>query len=301
MPNTFATTNPDAFHQQLAQFNVRRLAPATPSPQWQDELQTDLAWRISEGHFLESLRTEIAPMVPWCANGGDNFARWFELLAELGPGQQHPLFDWLAKHATLPQMRWFLTQEVVVEAGFDDLLAHTQIQLPIQAKLECARNYWDEMGHGKQGQMHGQLLTRMVHGLQPATDTTVWESLAASNIMLGLAINRRYVYQAIGALGVIELTAPLRAARIAKGMRRLGLNKDMRAYFDLHAVLDVSHAQRWIQQVIHPLVDAAPECALFIAEGALMRLLSGERCFDRYSKELQCEPFSVPMQQRLSA
>ena len=48
----------------------------------------------------------------------------------------------------MDQMRWFLTQEVAGEAGFDDLAALTQVKMPQQAKLEIARNYWDEMGRG---------------------------------------------------------------------------------------------------------------------------------------------------------
>jgi hypothetical protein len=51
-------------------------------------------------------------------------------------------------------MLWFLTQEVAGEAGFDDLLALTQVKMPITAKLEMARNYWDEMGRGRETAMH---------------------------------------------------------------------------------------------------------------------------------------------------
>ena len=58
--------------------------------------------------------------------------------------------------------------------------------------------------------MHGQMLNHMVHALdlKPSLDTTVWQALALSNTMIGLATTRRYAYQSIGALGVIELTAP---------------------------------------------------------------------------------------------
>ena len=47
--------------------------------------------------------------------------------------------------------------------------------------------------------------------VEPVLETTVWEALALGNMMIGLAANRYYAYQAIGALGVIELTAPGRA------------------------------------------------------------------------------------------
>ena len=293
MPHPLA--NPDAdhntFHQQLARFNVSRMAVAMPSAQWLPTLKTEFEHRTAEGHYLEALRRQVAPLLPKHFSTIDPFISWFESLAINGPGQRHELFDWLAEDATLAQMRWFLTQEAAGEAGFDDLLAYTQVRLPAQAKLECARNYWDEMGHGKQSAMHGQMLDRMVHelGLRPSIDTTVWQALALSNTMIGLATTRRYAYQSIGALGVIELTAPGRVKKVSVGMKRLGLSGRMRAYFDLHAALDVSHSAAWIREIIRPLVEADPTCAPFIAEGALMRLVCGERCFDRYSLELQIE------------
>ena len=283
--------DPDTFHQQLAYFNVGRIAVGRPSTRWLANLQTEIEYRVSEGYYLEALRSQVAPLMPAKQSSTDDFIHWFECLAIDGPGQQHALFDWLAQSAKLSQMRWFLTQEAAGEAGFDDLLAYTQVKLPAQAKLECARNYWDEMGHGKQSAMHGQMLSNMVEALdlQPTINTTVWQALALSNTMIGLATARRYAYQSIGALGVIELTAPGRVKQVSIGMKRLGLDGRMRAYFDLHAALDVSHAKAWIREVIRPLVDADPACAPFIAEGALMRLVCGERCFDRYSTELQAE------------
>ncbi len=281
--------DPDAFHRQIARFNVFRLAVGTPSHLWLQTLEDEFELRVAEGHYLEALRVELACQLPGSHHNADTFVEWFAALAHTGPGQQHGLFDWLAHSANLQEMRWFLTQEAAGEAGFDDLLAYTQVKLPLQPKLECARNYWDEMGHGKQSAMHGQMLGHMVQAmdLTPSIDTTVWQALALSNTMIALATTRRYTYQSIGALGVIELTAPGRVKQVSAGMKRLGLDGRMRAYFDLHAALDVSHANAWIREVIRPLVVADPACATFIAEGALMRLVCGERCFDRYSAELQ--------------
>jgi hypothetical protein len=279
--------NPLALHRGLAHFNARRVAPATPSADWRRQIDDELGWRQREGEFIEALRAEVAPLLPPADMASDVFVAWFEGLATDGPGQQHPLFDWLADSATLDDMCWFLRQEAAGEAGFDDLLAYTQVKLPTRAKLELARNYWDEMGHGKAGAMHGAMLAHVVAALdlQPTIDSTEWPALALANTMLGLATSRRYTYQSIGALGVIELTAPTRVKRVSDGMRRLGLDGRLRAYFDLHAVLDVHHAQAWNQEVIAPLVAADPGCARFIAEGALMRLLCGLRCFDCYAAQ----------------
>ncbi|MGY8905297.1 MAG: iron-containing redox enzyme family protein [Burkholderiales bacterium] len=285
------TTDSYSFHLELARFNVTRMAidlPSVHSMQWQDALHMESAMRLAEGKYLEALRAQVAPLLPPPSDDSQAFADWFESLECTGPGQHHSLFDWLAEQATLPQMRWFLTQEAVGEAGFEDLVALAQIKLPVQAKLECARNYWDEMGHGKAAGMHGLMLERMVAelGLESTLEDTVWQSLALSNTMLGLALTRRYAYHVIGALGAIELTAPARATKVSNGMRRLGIDGRKRAYFDLHGALDVSHARAWIREIIRPLVDANPACAPFIAEGALMRLVCGARCYQRYSTEL---------------
>ena len=59
-----------------------------------------------------------------------------------------------------------------------------------------------------------------------------------------------------------------------------------RHYFDLHAILDVKHSEAWNAEAIRPLVQANPGIAHAIAEGALMRLACGARCFERYRREL---------------
>lgn len=97
---------------------------------------------------------------------------------------------------------------------------------------------------------------------------------------------RRYAWHALGALGVIELTAPARSAAVAAGLKRLGLPAKDRLYFDLHAVLDVKHSLAWNEEAIRPAVTAEPLRAQAIAEGALIRLTCGARCFERYRREL---------------
>jgi hypothetical protein len=276
-----------AFHAALARFNLHRISPGKPTSNWLEQEQEHHAWRLREGQFVESLRAEVLSIAHGVPRSPDEFVAWFESLSEWGPGQGDPLFDWLAHSATLPQMRWFLQQEAAGEAGFEDLLACTQVKLPVPAKLECARNFWDEMGHGKEGAMHGPMLERMVRqlDLRPSIDTTTWQSLALANTMLALALTRRYAYHSLGALGAIELTAPGRVAKVSLGMRRLGLDAKARAYFDLHAALDVSHSRCWNREIIHSLVAADPACAPCLAEGALIRLRAGEQCFDRYRHE----------------
>jgi len=187
----------------------------------------------------------------------------------------------------MDQMKWFLTQEVAGEAGFEDLTALTQLKMPTLPKLEFARNYWDEMGRGNRKAMHGPLLAALAGhlNLKPRAEMTVSQALSLANTMAGLAANRRYAYQSVGALGVIEMTAPGRSAATSAGLKRLGVRAKNRHYFALHAVLDVKHSLAWNTEAIAPLVAENPAVARAIAEGALMRLECGARCFQRYRLE----------------
>src|SRR4051794_11835566 len=244
--------------------------------------------RRHEGQFLDALRAEVAAEAREAPTDPDGFLAWFEGLRETGPGQGDPLFPWLAEAADRDQVRWFLGQEAAGEAGFEDLLAMTQVRMPRRAKLEFARNYWDEMGRGNPKGMHGPMLALLVDrlGLQADIDSTMWESLALANAMTAMASTRRYAWHSVGALGVIELTAPGRSAAVAAGLRRLGFSGRERRYFDLHAVLDVKHSEAWNAEALRPLVQEEPRRATALAEGALIRLRRGARCFERYRAEL---------------
>jgi hypothetical protein len=241
-----------------------------------------------EGQFIEAERALVAKRAATAPSDPVGFVAWFAALDRSGPGQGDPLFPFLATSASHDEMRWFLAQEVAGEAGFDDLVALTQVAFPVQAKLEFARNYWDEMGRGNRKGMHGPMLHTLAQALDvvPAVETTVWESLALNNMMVGLAVNRRYAYQSVGALGVIELTAPGRAAQVTAGLKRLGVPAKARHYFELHAVLDVKHSASWNREILQSLVAERPQAAVAIAEGALLRLACGERCFRRYRARL---------------
>ena len=277
----------DEFHRALASYNRRRLTPTCGSATWRDDLCDELAWRVREGELVARECDAVARRASQAPTDADGFVAWFEALKDQGPGQNDPLFPWLAEEAPREAIVWFLTQEVAGEAGFEDLVALTQVKLPTQAKLELARNYWDEMGQGHPSGMHGPMLERLARELEIVHGRpVVWESLALGNLMTALALNRRCTYQSVGALGVIELTAPGRAAYVNAGLKRVGVGGEARRYFALHATLDVKHSVAWNREVLHSLVANGPETARAMAEGALVRLEAGKKCFDRYRAEL---------------
>ena len=285
-------TQHESLQLRLNALNRQRLQPDVPfegtAAGWERELSDAAALAAVEVRFLERERADAAAHAATAPAQRDAFVDWFIELRRSGPGQHHPLFDYIEHEASAEQLRWFIRQEVAGEAGFDDLVALTQLRMPVRAKLEMARNYWDEMGRGKQPAMHGPLLGNLARALQVDStppEAIVWESLALANIMAGLAFHRRYAFHSVGALGVIELTAPTRALKVANGLERVGVSRDATRYFRLHATVDCGHSRAWNDEVLGPLLTDRPELARHLAEGAIMRLHAGARTFDRYCSE----------------
>jgi hypothetical protein len=288
LPGRRSQFQTDSFQRGLAHWNRQRLAPQFPADDWHQRLERDTRMLRLERGFLEELRAEVADDAALAPTDPDGFILWFENLKAVGPGQGDPLFPWLAEAAGRDELRWFFEQEAAGEAGFDDLVAYAQVKLPVQAKLELARNYWDEMGRGRQAGMHGPMLDALVETLQvdPVIEKTVWQSLALANAMTAMATSREHAWHAVGALGVIELTAPARSKMVARGLRRIGLSDRERRYFELHATLDIKHSADWNREALRPLVEEDARRATAMAEGALMRLLCGVRCFEAYREKL---------------
>jgi hypothetical protein len=272
----------------LVHLNRRRLEPTVGEDRCDGD---DDAHRLAdcESEFLDGMRLEVSSLVADVPMSAAAFVAWFEELRRSGPGQGDPLFPWLAQEATLEEMRWFLSQEVAGEAGFDDLVALTQVKMPVRAKLEMARNYWDEMGRGGAKGMHGPMLTRLASflAIAPTPETTVPEALALNNLMVALAYHRHFAFHSVGALGVIEMTAPTRVGFVNTGLKRLGVPAKERHYFALHATLDVRHSQAWNREVLMSLVQEDGRRARAIGEGALLRLFCGKRCFEAYRRRLK--------------
>ncbi|MFJ1269933.1 iron-containing redox enzyme family protein [Legionella lytica] len=276
-------------HLKLALFNHKRLEPKLPSLEWKNELDDELNMRVLEHKMLLKEISLIKPLMRDMPQTANEFMDWFQELIHKGPGQNDLLFDWLEKKANKDEMRWFIRQEIAGEAGFEDLTALTQVKMPAQPKLEFARNYWDEMGRGHQAGMHGPMLVTLATELKitpPTPQEIMPEAAALGNIMIALAFNRHYAYHSAGALGAIELTAPRRSIKVYHGLKRLGLSSEAQRYYFLHSSMDIKHSESWNKEILMPLIQDNPALIPPIAEGALLRLNAGKRCFERYRYEL---------------
>ena len=276
-------------HRALARLNRARLTPARPSDDARASLAAEYTLRERELVFLDDERAASADRAARAPREPAAFVGWFRDLAETGPGQHDALFPWLAERATRAQLSWFVRQEIAAEVGFGDLVALAQVDLPARPKLELARATWS----GRDGAeafargMHGPMLAQLGNALVlDESVPVVTEAVVLGNVQAGLAANRRYAFHALGALGVVELTAAGCAAMITAGLKRCGVPPRARQFYAVQASIDVKHAIAWTQEVIAPLVASDPSLGRWLAEGALIRMTAGARCYARYRAEL---------------
>ena len=211
------------------------------------------------------------------------FADWFRSTAFSHPLYEHDLYSFVACDASLEQLEWFFRMECAGEAAFDDLVALAQIGTRGEVKMEMASNYWDEMGKGKSHAVHTHLFQRLIDGLDleaPDASELPWQVLAGVNVMLWSCISRRNAFRAQGTLGAVELLAPQRCTRVVHGALRLGMKKKAVVYYGAHAIIDIGHAEGWLDHVVRPQVAAFPDSRLGIAEGLIARADSSLDYFD---------------------
>ena len=211
------------------------------------------------------------------------FVEWFKRAAFTHPLYEHPLYAFLAGEADRDQLERFLRLEAAGEAAFDDLVALGQVGTRGEVKIEMGRNYWDELGNGKSHAVHTHLFHRLTEGLgitAPEAHELPWPVLAGANLMLWSCIPRRNAFRAQGTLGAVELLAPQRCTRLVTGALRVGIPKRTMSYYAAHAIIDVGHAEGWLDHVVRPQVAAVPAARIGIAEGLIARADASLDYFD---------------------
>jgi hypothetical protein len=184
-------------------------------------------------------------------------------------------YEWLAERASLDELRGFLALEGGPDGGFDDLVASCQVGLDGEAKLELARNYWDEMGNGEAADVHTELHRRFSRALGiegvARTEQPI-EALDRAGLGSLLATNRSRQPEMVGALGLIELQAGPRCRKVLAALKRLGAPADAFPFYEVHALVDPKHGKDWVDHVVAPLGDD-PFWAEGIVRGARWRWL----------------------------
>ncbi len=259
---------------QLHPFALRLLHVLEAS--WERDLLAR-ARRSAQRAVGDSLTEDDLPADPKA------FCEWFKRAAFTHPLYEHPLYGFLAGEATREQLERFLRLESAGEAAFDDLVALGQVGTRGEVKIEMGRNYWDELGNGKSHAVHTHLFHRMTETLDltaPEAHELPWQVLGGVNVMLWSCIPRRNAFRAQGTLGAVELLAPQRCTRLTAGAARVGIPKKAMIYYAAHAIVDVGHAEGWLEHVVRPQVTETPAARVGIAEGLMARADASLDYFD---------------------
>jgi len=188
-----------------------------------------------------------------------------------------PLYRWLARDADREQLDQFLRWEGGPDGGFDDLVAICQVGLAGRAKIELARNYWDEMGNGDLEQVHTILHDDLVRAMDLADaaassdDSEPVSGMARGCLGGMLASNRWLQPEMLGALGLIELQAGPRCRLVMQGLARLGAPAAAFPFYRVHAEVDPRHGADWLEEAIAPVVEEHLDWANRILRGAFWR------------------------------
>jgi hypothetical protein len=207
------------------------------------------------------------------------------------------LYEWLASEATYADVLKFIGLEGGPDGGFDDLVAICQVGLDGEAKLELARNYWDEMGQGDLTAVHTQLHGQMVEALQLASvarRAQPVEALHRSILGSILATNRWLQPEMLGALGLIELQAGPRCRKVVAALERTRASKRAPPFYQEHARVDPHHGKSWLGNVIAPLAATNPAMGRRMVRGARWRSIVNRAFISAVSCQLGLLPDAHP-------
>lgn len=200
----------------------------------------------------------------------------------------HPLYRFLRDEATFPQLRQFTLQETPLEMLFGDIVALMMPGVYGVAKVELAKNFWDEVGRADEPRIHRNLRAHLMHQIDIEPDfyerdvqLFVREELSLVNMYLSAAMDRSKLTQLVGVMLATELMIPGRFEHLIEGWERLGLKQDGLAYLTEHVTVDAEHAQDWLYKVVQPMLQKNPAVKDEVLLGIMRRLDTAADVSDR--------------------
>jgi hypothetical protein len=213
---------------------------------------------------------------------GERICDWFVNQARTESPRDRQVVDFLEKEATIEQFSTFILADAHLNYRFYDALALAQLHYTERVKAEIAQHMWDECGCGVADKAHTRQFTRALLKLDlPRPVIPIWEDwrpYAGYNLYLCFGLNRRHYFKALGSLAMPELFDPGRDRAVVAGLERLGFRASVDfEYFYSHISGDEEHGERWLSQVIAPIVEVQPEAARELAIGGALRMQAMRR------------------------
>jgi hypothetical protein len=189
-----------------------------------------------------------------------------------------PFIQFLKKQATLEQVAYYICMEELIDGSFDDLVALVQVGMPVEVKMIAAENYWDEMGNGDFERVHTTMfrtsssyLREHLSRVGMRIETVPLECLMNGNILLMWALRRQYSLRLVGAMGLVEGSAPKRFHATTLAMERLKLPEEIIAYHRAHIGIDSNHSKQWLESVLSHYIAQGQDAVGELARGVVIR------------------------------
>ncbi|MNJ20377.1 hypothetical protein D3C77_147100 [compost metagenome] len=208
----------------------------------------------------------------------DGFLTWYLMFEKKMNNDINFFIDYLRRRASVEQVAYYICMEEMVDGSFDDLMAVVQLGMPIECKMVAGENYWDEMGNGDFAAVHTTMFrtsSKYMRDLLSAAgirvDSPPQECLMNGNILLMWAVRREYNIRLIGAMGLVEGSAPVRFSATTAAMERLNLPKEVIAYHKAHISIDTRHSTAWYETVLEHYSGCGKEVVRELSLGVMIR------------------------------
>jgi len=208
----------------------------------------------------------------------DAFLSWYVMYEKKINEDIRFFVDFMRHQASSEQVAYYICMEEMVDGSFDDLMAVAQLGMPIRCKMVAGENYWDEMGNGDFAAVHTTMfrtsssyMRDLLEKAGVSVELPPLECLMNGNILLMWAVRREFNMRLIGAMGLVEGSAPVRFGATTAAMERLGLPKDVIAYHKAHISIDTRHSAAWYETVLQHYSAGGEDVVRELSLGVMIR------------------------------
>lgn len=265
---------------------------AQSGAQWEWDTRVIETRLILEGAFEAAVRMQVGSLTVPAPRAPEVADALFEMTK---PTSGPSLSRYLARHADVTQAREYLVQHSIYTLREADAHSWVIPRLTGRAKAALLEIQADEYGGGSHERMHQVMYARTLRaaGLDDTygryIDAVPAITLAAFNLMTMFGMNRRLRGAAVGHLAAFEMTSSIPCRFVAEGLRRLGFDDVVAAYYDEHVEADAVHEQIAGRDLAGSLAEDEPELVSDIMFGAAACLAvegwAGDRILERWQTE----------------
>ena len=223
---------------------------------------------------------------------GDFAEAFFDYVA----GHDGPsLAAYVHRQASHEQVLDLLRVRSVYHLKESDPTAWVVPRLPVGVKAALMELQYDEYGCGDPNRLHAHLFAVGMEacGLRPDygayIDDVPVEILEQNNAMSLLGLRRGLRGAALGHLAAFEATSSMPSRRMAQGLDRLGMPREIIAYYEEHVAADAVHEQLAVRTICGALVAHEPALLDDVFFGAFTCLDLEDRVAHRLLSQWQEE------------